>query len=165
MHTRILALMLLSTLTACGFQLRGTQAGLDLDLGPLKVVSANQESDLGDMVGRALVSAGATVPAEGEKASTLTLSSERWTDRPLTVDSNVEVREFIMIYAVEFNMTGPDGEERVPRQIIELDREYTFDVTAAGGTPAERALIREELGRDMVGALVRRLAAAQRTGN
>lgn len=162
--TRSFTVLLLLALAGCGFQLRGSQLGLDADLGPLTVVASSPDSDLPRQLARALRSAGATHPLDGEPASTLRLLVETWQDRPLTVDANVEVREFIMVYVVEFELIGPDKAVRVPRQRVELDREYTFDVTAAGGTPAERALIRDELSRDMVGALIRRLAAAQRAG-
>ena len=166
--SRIVVVVLLAVLlVACGFRLRGSQSGdaPELDLGPLQVVSSNQESDLGDRLVPLLERAGATTPATGEKASVLRLLAERWADRPLTVDSNVEVREFITVYTVEFELVGADGSARVPRQQIELSREYTFDVNAAGGTPAERLLIQEELSREMAAAVLRRIAAAERTGH
>lgn len=157
-----MVLGLVVLLSACGFRLRGSQEAFDLDLGPLKVVGAGIESDLPDRLAEALARSGARPATAGEGSSTLNLLKERWEDRPLTVDSNVEVREFVTVYTVEFELTGMDGKTRVPKQEVRLEREYTFDVTAAGGTPAERQLIREELARDMVGAIVRQLSAALR---
>lgn len=153
---------LLLALAGCGFQLRGSQQQFGPELGPLRVVSNQPESDLGDLLGRALSGSGAETAQAGQAASTLTLQSEKWEDRPLTVDSNVQVREFVTIYTVDFELTGPDGKIRVPRQQAVLERVYTFDVEASGGTPAERTLIREELSRDMIGAIIRRVGAALR---
>lgn len=162
MLNRIIATTLLLALAGCGFQLRGSQQQFGPDLGPLRVVSKQPESDLGDLLGRALSGSGAESSQAGQPASALTLLSERWTDRSLTVDSTAQVREFITTYTVEFELTDADGKVRVPSQQVILDRVYTFDVEASGGTPAERILIREELSRDMIGAIIRRLSAALR---
>jgi LPS-assembly lipoprotein len=52
---------------------------------------------------------------------------------------------------------------RVPRQRVEISRDFTYDAGASIGTPAEQELIESELRRDMQAAILRRLDAALRT--
>ena len=39
----------------------------------------------------------------------------------------------------------------------ELSREYSYDINASAGSPAEQELIQRELRRDMQAAILRRL--------
>ena len=48
----------------------------------------------------------------------------------------------------------------IPKQVIEQSREFTFDQTQAIGTTAEQDEIKKEMERDMVQAVVRKVAAA-----
>jgi LPS-assembly lipoprotein len=63
---------------------------------------------------------------------------------------------------VVFDVVDAAGATRVASQDIELTREYTYDVTAAVGSPAEQALLQDELRRDMQAAILRRLDAVLR---
>lgn len=155
---RILSVSLLLLLGACGFHLRG--AGPDLDLGPVRVVGSSPESPLADRLARALARSGGRAPADGEAAAILRVNAESLIDRPLTVDSNVEVREFVTIYTVKFEFLAADGTVLVPKQDAVIEREYVFDARDASGTPAERELIHQEVQRDMVGMVLRRVQAA-----
>jgi LPS-assembly lipoprotein len=72
------------------------------------------------------------------------------------------VREYITRYRVQFALLGADGKVLVEPQEIELSREYTYDITASAGSPAEQELIQRELRRDMQAAILRRLDVALR---
>lgn len=50
----------------------------------------------------------------------------------------------------------------VPRQDVELERDYSFDTIQAQGTPGEEEVVRAELERDMVQAILRRVDAVLR---
>lgn len=150
--------LLLVLLGACGFHLRG--AGPSLDLGPVRVVGSGPESPLADRLARALARSGGRAPADGEPAATLRIGAESLIDRPLTVDANVEVREFVTVYTVKFEYLAADGKVLIPVQEAVIEREYVFNANDASGTPAERELIHEEVQRDMVGMVMRRVQAA-----
>ena len=51
------------------------------------------------------------------------------------------------------------GTAIMPKQTIELSREFTFDASQALGVSAETDLLTKELQRDMVQAILRRLEA------
>lgn len=152
------ALVLIALLLAgCGFQPRG---GLQVppDIGPLRVVSADPYDPVAAGLQRALQRAGAATDAAD--AGRLRLVRQNWSEGPLLTDDQARVREYVTRFRVDFELSGADGEVVMPRQTVELTREYAYDATAALGSTEEREVIREELRREMVAAILRRVDAA-----
>jgi LPS-assembly lipoprotein len=52
----------------------------------------------------------------------------------------------------------------LPKQTIELSRDFTFDASQALGVAAETDLLTQELERDMVQTILRRLEALAHAG-
>ena len=143
-------------LAACGFHPRA-QLSLPATLGPVSVQTADPYSPLGLELGTALERAGATAAAEGAASSSLKITAEAWNTRPLSVDQLARVQEYITTYHVDFVLLDATGNPVVDPQTIELSREYTYDIGASAGSPAEQELIQRELRRDMEAAILRRL--------
>lgn len=163
--TRAAPVALVLALTACGFHLRSALV-LPPDLGPVRVVSADRYSPLAQSLADALSRAGA-VPATEETvdATVLDLLSERWGDRPVSLDSLGRAQEFSLRYAVTFELRKADGTTPVPRQTIELSRDYVSNPVQSIGTEGEREVLQVELRREMVASVLRRLdAVARRSG-
>jgi LPS-assembly lipoprotein len=161
MKNAFAAVLIGLVLTACGFHPR---AKLDLPdtLGPVKVQTADPYSALGLELATALQRAGA-IPATGNGPSAiLKISSEKISNVPVAVDQFARVREYITRYEVNFSLQGADGKPVIGNQSIALSREYSFDVNASAGSPAEQELIQRELRRDMEAAILRRLEIALR---
>lgn len=161
MRKLLIVLCLSLPLAACGFKPRASLA-VATELGPVAVTAPDPYSPLAADLAAALTRAGATPAVPGAAASSLKLLSERQAKRPLTYDRGVGVREYEVTYTVDFELRAADGSVRVPRQRVELSREYTYDARGAIGSPAEERLLAEELRRDMVAAVMRRLDAALR---
>ncbi|MDY0021873.1 LPS assembly lipoprotein LptE [Arenimonas caeni] len=158
----LLIVLCLSLLAAgCGFKPRASLA-VATELGPVAVSASDRFSPLARDLAAALTRAGAEPAVEGEPASTLKLLRERRSSRPLTYERGAGVREYEITYEVEFELRAADGSVRVPRQRVELSRDYTYDARGAIGSPAEERLLDEELRRGMVAAVMRRLDAALR---
>lgn len=159
------ALILASALllSACGFQLRNALT-LPSDLGPVKVVSIDRYSALADTLATALTRAGA-VPAtdQTDSPAVLDLLSERWGDTPVAVDELGRAQEFSLRYAVIFELRKADGTALVPRQTIELSRDYVSNPVNSIGTEGERELLQRELRREMSAAVLRRIDAVTTT--
>lgn len=159
---QLLIVLCLSLLAAgCGFKPRASLA-LASELGPVAVSAGDPYSPLARDLATALDRAGAQPAVAGQPSATLKVVGEQLANRPLTFDRGAGVREYQTTYVVEFELLAADGSERVPRQKVELSREYTYDATGSIGSPAEERLLREELRREMVGAVLRRLDAALR---
>jgi len=161
MQRLLVSLCLLAVLSACGFQPRGKLA-VASELGPVKVETSDPYSPLAQGLSTALLRAGAAPAVQGQPSATLRIRSERLRTRPLAVDRNARVREYQTRYRVVFDVIGADGRARVRSQEIELSREFTYDVGAAVGSPAEQELLQQEMQRDMQAAILRRLDAVLR---
>ena len=159
----LLAALLALALSACGFHLRDALM-LPSDLGPLRVVTPDRYSPLGQSLSEALARAGAT-PAPEDATSdvaTLRIVSERWGNTPLSVDQFGRAQEYTLRYAVIFRLNRADGSDLVPQQAIELSRDYIYVPTNSSGAEGEREILTKELRRDMVASILRRIDAASR---
>lgn len=156
-----LLLVVLAGLVACGFQPRQS-AGFVAVLGQVQVVGADEGSALAAGLGRALERAGAGAPAGDVSAARLQIFSEGFREGPVSVDRFARIREYQTRYTVDFQVSGAGGEVLVPRQAVELVREYSYDSTRAAGTGEEQEVVRGELQREMVAAILRRIDAALR---
>lgn len=146
-------------LSACGFQLRSALT-LPPDLGPVRVVSVDRYSPLAESLAMALSRAGA-VPAtpETESAAVLDLLSERWGDTPVALDELGRTQEYSLRYAVIFELRRADGTAMVPRQTVELARDYVSNPVNSLGTEGEREVLQREMRREMTASVLRRIDA------
>ena len=154
---RVLVLLLAAlALSGCGFHPRA-QLQLPATLSPLVVQTADPYSPLGLELSATLERAGYAGAADGAPSAALKITDESWKTSPLSVDELARVREYITRYRVQFALVGADGQLVLEPQTIELSREFTYDITASAGSPAEQELIQRELRRDMQAAILRRL--------
>ncbi len=149
--------LLLTGLSACGFAPR-REFVVPADLGEVRVVGVDSFSRLSERLAVNLTRAGAVPAADGVPATIIRITSERWHQGPLTVDAAARVQEFVITYSVDFDVIAADGGVRVPKQTVELSRDFTFDTAQALGTPGEEEVVRDELSRAMPAALMRRLS-------
>lgn len=162
MIRRLFPIVLVLALSACGFQLRNALT-LPPDLGPVKVVSVDRSSPLAESLARSLDLAGATAAAADDTtAAVLDVLAERWGDTPISVDAFGRSQEFSLRYAVIFELRSAVGTVIVPRQTIELSRDYVANPVNAIGTEGEREILQRELRREMGSAVLRRIDAVTR---
>ena len=155
-------LVLVLVLTGCGFHLRNAIV-LPADLGPVRVDARDPYSPLADSLELGLQRAGAVpAAADAEGVAVLDLVAERWGNTPLSVDARGRAQEFTLRYAVVFELRSAEGELLVPRQVVELSRDYVSPPTNSIGTDSEREILARELRREMGAAILRRIDAAAR---
>lgn len=149
-------------LAGCGFHLR-EQAQLPASLTHLHLLIADPGSLLHRDLPGALERAGARVEDEaGPGIATLRIPLSTLAPEALSVGATARVREYTMRYRVEVEAVDASGTVVLPRQLIELSRDYTFDETQALGVAAQEDELKKQLQRDMVQAILRRLAALGR---
>ena len=178
--TRTILLLAASlALAACGFHLR-KGVNLPADLGPLRVVAADRYSSLAEDLSQALARSGA-VPApeqpvavapqpgdstdqapavESTPVATLNLRKVKWGSLPVSIDVRGRATELTLRYAVEFDLLRADGSVLVPRQVVELARNYVTAPNNSIGTDSEQEILAKEMQRDMVASIMRRIDAA-----
>lgn len=148
-------------LSACGFQLR-QDIVLPASLATLRVDVADPYGPLQRNLSQVLERAGATVVSTATGVAVLRVFANRMDRLPLSVGDTGRVQEYLMKYEVEFELVDAAGATVLPRQAVILERDYTFDTLQALGTPGEEEVVKAELERDMVQAILRRIEAATR---
>ena len=157
----LFALLLLSLLGGCGFRLR-EEIALPASLSVVHVQVADEFSPLERNLEQAMRRAGATIAVKAEGAAVLRVFANRMDRLPLSVGDTGRVQEYLMKYEVEFELLDAARSTVLPRQNVVLERDYNFDTFQAQGTPGEEELVKAELERDMVQAILRRIEAAAR---
>jgi LPS-assembly lipoprotein len=130
------------------------------DIGPRHERSVDRNSPLADARKTGVRRAGAQVDETGKTVAGLELLSERWGDTPHSVDQFGRAQEFSLRYAVIFALIDAEGNYVVPRQAVELSRDYVAPPADSVGATSERELLAKELRRDMSTAILRRVGAA-----
>lgn len=149
-------------LAGCGFHLR-EQAEVPEALKLVRLEIADPGSLLYRDLPAALQRAGASVQEQaGSDVATLRIPISTLGTEALSVGATARVREYTMRYRVELEAVDAAGTVILPRQVIELSRDYTFDETQALGVAAQEDELRKQLQRDMVQAILRRLEALGR---
>ncbi|MCK7595181.1 LPS assembly lipoprotein LptE [Pseudomarimonas salicorniae] len=157
---RLLVLLLLCmALAACGFQLR-QELALPAGLDAIRVETGDPYGPLQRRLEQALQRAGASTAA-GSPA-VLRVLNARIEQKPLSIGIGGRVQEYLLQYTAEIELLDGAGRAILPRQSLELEREYRFDTADALGSPGEEEVLREDLERAMGEAILRRVDAVLR---
>jgi len=146
-------------LGACGFHLR-KEAELPPSMKRVYIVGADPSSLLAKDLTKALTRSGSQVVSQADAdASVMKIGTNAFTTDVLSVSGTARASEYALRYHVEFEVQNAAGTALLPKQTIELSREFTFDASQALGVSAETDLLTKELQRDMVQTILRRLEA------
>lgn len=160
-HRSIVVLLLTGLLSACGFHL-AKEAQLPAAMSRIAVQGADPYSPLIVDLGKALARSGSRlVEADAGPGAVLRFGANSVRTDVLSVGGNARANEYTIRHHVEFDVVAADGKVLLAPQVIELSRDFTFDASQALGVAAEQELLIDELRRDMVQAILRRLQAVQ----
>lgn len=159
---RKLLIPVLLLLTACGFHLRGS-VELPPELAAINVQDAKPGTDIAPALRSALKSSG--VQVSDMTSMVLALKAEQYGKRVLSVDSSGRAQEYGLSYTVRFllkqdALKGEGGVVWLAEESVTQTRDLRFDATAVLGTASEEAQLREEMRRDAVSQILRRLQKA-----
>lgn len=153
---RLLPILVL-LLGACGFHPRG-EIVLPPALQRASLEVADPYSTLARDLRDALRRAGIElVPAGTEGAGAIRLTQNQVVRDTLVVSANAKVQEYVVRHRVELSAADGAGKLLFGPAIVELTRPFTFDQTQGLAAAQEEELIRDELGREMVQQVLRRL--------
>ncbi len=77
--------------------------------------------------------------------------------RPITLSKQGRANTYDLIFRLEYDVTTPKGEVLLPRQEIEIRRDYYNDQTSPLSQTAEEDLIRQEMQQEAAQLLLRRI--------
>ena len=155
----VLLLVLCLGLSACGFQLR-SELVLPAGLDAIRVETGDPYGLLQRHLEQALQRAGADTAATAP--AVLRVLKARIEQKPLSIGIGGRVQEYLLQYTAQIEMLDATGQTILPRQTLELEREYRFDTADALGSPGEEEVLREDLERAMGEAILRRVDAVLR---
>jgi len=151
--TSVSALLML--LSACGFHLRGK---IELPTQMSKVFIQSKNLRLAGQLGRALKTSGALIVKDLNNATAiLKIYSVSSGKSVRSVGGTGRVREFSLVLSVNFGIKGVSGEVFMKRQTAKLVRDYSFNETQVVGKSVEESIIRDEMRRQMISTLLRRI--------
>jgi LPS-assembly lipoprotein len=155
----LLIILLALVLGACGFQLRG-----EARLPPVMAETWLNVPDDSTAFVRELTlmlrANGVNVRDQAGSASAeLRIFSERIAREALTISGQARVREFVLVFDLDFELREAGGEVLIPRETLRLMRDYSFDEQEILAATREEEFLRDDLRQAMAARLLRRLEA------
>ena len=159
---KLLPVLLALLLTACGFQLRGSQP---LPFSSLYIATGGG-SEMGAALRRNILAVGSTqLPATPQEAQAIfTVIGEAREKSILSLSGAGRVREFQLRYRFAYRVHDLKGREFVPPTEIVLVRDISFSDEQVLAKEYEEGLLYRDMQNDMVQQVMRRLAAAKIEG-
>ena len=160
----LLPVLMLVTLAGCGYNLRGTGAGAP-DFTGLRLQLPESGPEFERVLLRSLQTAGIGVHEAGDASvrnfPLLAIGPELFSRRPASTTAQARAAQITLQLAVRVNLT--DGETAlIDMETLNVERTYYQDLRNIAGNREEAELLREEMRRDLVAQLMRRLEAAGR---
>lgn len=154
---RVLRLVPLLLLAACGFHLQG-HVDLPHSLATAHIDAIDEQSDFYGALRDALHAAGAKLDGPPEDAATIHILTDSSSERVITVSARNTPTAYLLDYKVKVAVDYR-GKELLPAEEHTLTREYSFDETELLAKQRESEMLRQALANDLAALVMRRLAA------
>lgn len=153
-----LTLAAAATLSACGFQLRGSNGQTALPFKTI-LVGFSETSPLGTELKRHIRASGDTDVVTDPAAAQVILDvlSESREKAILSKNTQGRVREYTLYYKLRFRVRDNKNNELLPPTDIILKRDISFNESAVMAKESEEALLYRDMQSDLVQQMLRRL--------
>ena len=152
---QLTVLFITTFLVACGFHLRGLA-----DLSFNKIYIKNQSLSISKDINIALKSNGVKIVSDQEDAQLqVDMMNDGTEKRILSLGGTGTVREFELFYRVNFRIKDSADGLWGPVQVVEGRRDFSYLDTELLAKSYEEALLYEDMRRDAVREILRRLVA------
>ncbi len=152
---KMTVLLLVLIVSACGFQLRGK---IELPAKMAKVYIQSDNPSLAGQLGQALKVSGAKIIKNREQATAiLKISNVSNRKKVRSVGGAGRAREFRLIYTVSVEIKDAAARIIMKKQTATLIRDFSFNESQVVGKSVEESIIREEMQRQMISTLLRRI--------
>jgi LPS-assembly lipoprotein len=163
LRTSFVLVLLALTLSACGFQLRGSNGQYRMPFQSI-YIAFPENSPMGVELRRNLRGAdGVTVVTDPAKAEAkLDVLSETRGKSILSLSSQGRVREYLLTYTLVFRVRDAKDAEMLGATQISLKRSVIFNESQVLAQENEEAVLYRDMQSDLVQQILRRLAAIKR---
>ncbi|THC40943.1 LPS assembly lipoprotein LptE [Massilia sp. Mn16-1_5] len=154
------ALLLVTSLTACGFHLRGSDGAYNMPFKSIYLAFPDT-SPLGNELKRNLRAGDRVVisPTQADAQARFEVISETRNKAVLSLNNLGRVREYLLTYTLVFQVRDASGNLLLGPTEIALRRNLTFSEEALLAKEGEEALLYRDMQSDLVQQIMRRLAA------
>lgn len=157
---RILLLVSLLALGACGFHLRGIN---DVSFKTLYVQDSGAPSIARDLK-RAVKGSGAKLVGSPEQAQvSLELMNENGEKRILSLSGTGRVREYELLYRVTFRTREANSELWSPPQTVEQRRDFTYNDSQVLAKDNEETRLNKDMRTDTIREILRRVSSLNKS--
>jgi LPS-assembly lipoprotein len=148
----------LVVLASCGFHLQGRQP-LPAQFAYTYVDTRDEQTDFVQDLRKALIASKVNViRTKGSAGATVTVHEDELTERILSVSARNIPTEYELTYRVTFSVLA-EGKTLIDKEEISATRDISFDEAQLLAKEREQEILRAALARDLVGLVMRRLAA------
>ena len=152
-------LLFIATLAACGFQLRGQTtlpfSSVFISTPGGSVVAAELKRELANIPTKVMQTA---IGAEAQ----LNIIEDRRDRQILSLSGAGRVREYELKLRVSYQLVDAKGGVFIPTSDIQLARILSYDDSRIIAKQQEEALLYQDMERDAVGQILRRMTAIKR---
>ncbi len=132
---------------SCGYELRGDWEGQSLSM----YLQSEGADQIAEQVKRILSEEGVVFVSPQEARLILHLRDENMDRQLLSVSAvSGKLEELELTYRVEIEIEGVDEKTLLPKRVIRLSRDYSFDETAVLAMGHEEEVLRQDLLQEMV---------------
>jgi LPS-assembly lipoprotein len=158
----VLMICIVSLLTACGFQLRGS-ADLPPAMKVTYIEGVKPFGTLADDFAAALRLRNITVTdRESLATAVLHITADNTEKLVVSVDTSGNVLEYELRQTIHFSVLAADQRVGVAEQSVSLSRDYIFSSTDVLGKQREEQVVSATLQENLVNLAMLRIAAAAR---
>ncbi|MCO4812753.1 MAG: hypothetical protein KC572_14220 [Gammaproteobacteria bacterium] len=155
--SRFAAILLLTLLAGCGFQLRGAFTA-PAAMERTYIAAEDQRSLFYRELRATLEASGVNlVDSAADATATFTISFDATDQRVLSVSARNVPTEYEVYYTVEYALQGV-SQDLLEFQILTLTRDYTYDSTLVLGKAREEELLREAIVDDLVRIILKQIS-------
>ncbi len=152
---RLISILLIASLSACGFQLRGSGDSAAIT-GPV-FVGSEAHSEIARELRLVLKNSDIALSEKpADAVLQVDIESEQIDSRALTIGTDTRVRDIELIYLIRLTAKRTGDDVAMPED-LRVSRVYTFDVSGVLGSADEEELLTEEMRRELVGRVLSRL--------
>ena len=155
--SRITILLGLLLLNACGYSLRSSDA-LSASLQNLQLNLQNPNSEFSRLLGRSLDGISTATEGVDTIATVLSVSDTRLENRPVSVNPAARAAQYELRLSVDIQLSRGE-EDLIPLETLNVERSYFEDIENISGNREEVEIITNEMRRELVNLLIRRLQA------
>jgi LPS-assembly lipoprotein len=156
--SRFAAIVLLATLSACGFQLQGA-ASFPAEMERTYIEAGDQHSLFYRALRRDMQAAGVHLVDSLEEATAVfTVYYDYTNQRVLSVSARNVPTEYEVFYTIQYGLQSGDV-ALVDVQEMTVTRDYTYDATLVLGKEKEEAILRDAIVEDLVQIVRRQISA------